>query len=207
MRLGFFIMKKLILIRHGETGFSLKGRYCGTQDVPLTKKGMYQAASLHKRFKKIHVDGVYSSDLTRCADTAKIVFDGQAIRLRKGLREIDFGDVSGLRYRDLKKKFPEIYDIWLKAPLRLKMPRGESLVDFKRRVEGAFSRIIKKNPGKVIAIVSHGGAIRVMLLKLQKMGLEKMWEIEQLPAAVNIVDFIDGRPRMTAVNDTSHMKG
>jgi len=200
-------MKRLILIRHGETDYSASRRYCGFQDIPLNTRGIRQSHKLKDRLKKIKVDRVYSSNLKRCLETAHIVFNDNLIYERKGLREIDFGSLAGLKYDDLKKKYPGIYKLWEKHPERLKMPKGEFLPAFARRVERCFDEIIKEGRGKAVAIVAHGGSIRIILLKLLKKGLDKMWEIEQNASALTVVDFTRGIPRVSKMNDTTHTRG
>lgn len=200
-------MKRLILIRHGQTHYSAKRRYCGFQDIPLNAVGVEQSRSLKRRLQRFKVDKVYSSDLKRCLDTASIVFENRIIHKRKGLREIDFGTLAGLRYDDLKSKYPEIYKLWSQRPEELKMPKGESVLDFARRVRRCFNNIAKENCGKVVAIITHGGSMRIILLKLLQEDLDKMWEIEQNTSALNVIDFVCGIPRISKMNDITHLKG
>ncbi|OGW75189.1 MAG: hypothetical protein A2Z72_03920 [Omnitrophica bacterium RBG_13_46_9] len=199
-------MKRLILIRHGETDYSVKRRYCGSQDIPLNTRGVRQSHRLKKRLKRSRIDEVYSSDLKRCLETACIVFGNTIVHKRKNLREIDFGLLAGLKYSDLKRKYPGIYKLWSEHPERLKMPGGESLPGFARRVERCFSGIARKNRGKNVAIVAHGGSIRIILLKLLKKDLGKMWEIEQSASALNVIDFAQGAPKISKINDTAHLR-
>jgi len=199
-------MKKLIIIRHGETDYSAAKRYCGFQDVPLNRNGVKQAERLGRRLKKTKVDRVYSSDLLRARETARVAFGGRKINALRCLREINFGSIAGLRYDDLKKKYPGIYRLWAERPELLKMPGGESLARFSARVERCLAGIARKNKGKSVAIVSHGGPIRVILLKLMKKGLDKMWDIEQNAAALNVVSFKSGEAKILKMNDTSHLR-
>ncbi|MBL7069421.1 MAG: histidine phosphatase family protein [Candidatus Omnitrophica bacterium] len=200
-------MKRLILIRHGETQYSKKGQYCGFEDASLNATGVEQSHRLKQRLRSFKVDKVYSSDLKRCLDTACIVFGNKVIHKRRGLREINFGALVGLRYDDLKKEYPELYRLWPRSPEKLKMPKGEHMLDFTRRVKRCFNEIARKNRRKVVVIVAHGGSLRVILLKLLKKTLDKMWEIEQETAAFSVIDFVGGVPKILKINDTSHLKG
>lgn len=180
-------MKKLILIRHGETDYTEQRRYCGHGDVPLNARGIEQAEYLRAKLKNIKIDTIYSSDLKRALQTAKIAFPKRIIYRRKGLRENDFGRFSGLTYEEAGKTYPRAYSLWMHNPLDAKIPGGENLPNFAKRVEGCFKRIFDRNPKKTVAIVSHGGAIHIILLKLRKQGLDKFWDIAVKTAAVNIV--------------------
>ena len=67
-------MKKLILLRHGESQWNLENRFTGWKDVPLTKKGIIEAKSAGKLMKKnnIKIDLIFSSVLQRANETAII---------------------------------------------------------------------------------------------------------------------------------------
>ena len=67
-------MEKLILIRHGQTDYTLQRRYCGHEDIPLNDYGIKQVTRLRKRLNNIRIDNVYSSNLKRALETAQILF-------------------------------------------------------------------------------------------------------------------------------------
>lgn len=185
-------MKKLILIRHCETDYTLQRRYCGHEDIALNDKGIEQAKVLNAKLKNIKIDRIYSSDLRRAFQTAKIAFQNRIIFKRKGLREIDFGQFSGLTFDEAGKTYPDVYKTWLSNPKNVKIPKGESLSDFAKRIERCFRRISNQNSGKTVALVSHGGPMRLIILKILRQGLDKFWDVRLDPTAVNIIDFKDG---------------
>ncbi len=199
-------MKKLILIRHGETDYTLQRRYCGHEDISLNARGIEQANYLRYKLKNIKVDRVYSSDLKRTFQTAKIIFQNKIIYKRKKLREIDFGVFSGLTLEDVNRLYPDVYKAWLDNPANVKIPEGESLPGFVRRVEKSFNKIFNQNMKKTVALVSHGGTIRVILLKMLRQDLDKFWNIQQDSTALNIIGFKNGIPEIIKINDTSHLK-
>lgn len=194
-------MRKLILIRHGETNYTALGKYCGHKDIPLNKKGMVQADRIWLKLKKTKVDKVYSSDLKRTLQTAKIVFKDKEIFKKKDLREIDFGRFCGLTIKETFRLYPKIYKVWLNKPLDVKMPEGESVADFTKRVLRCFRSISNQNLKKTVAIVSHGGPIRIILLNLLKLGIDRFWDIEQDVAAVNIIEFQNRVPKILKINN------
>ena len=67
-------MTRLILIRHGETDYNLQNRYCGFSNPPLNNKGIWQSKRLIERLTDLRIDKIYSSDLKRAYQTAKMVF-------------------------------------------------------------------------------------------------------------------------------------
>lgn len=199
-------MKKLILIRHGETDYGLQGKYCGYDDIPLNANGIKQANCLRAKLKKIRIDIVYSSDLKRAYQTAKIIFQNKVIHKRKGLREIDFGQFSGLTFEEANRLYPDVYKIWLNNPANAKIPDGENLHNFAKRVKGSFNKIFKQNMKKTVALVTHGGPIKIVLLKILNQDLDKFWDIQQDLAALNIIEFRNGTAKVVRINDTLHLK-
>jgi len=189
-------MKKLFLIRHGETEFTRAGKYCGHGDVPLNASGIKEARALGRKLKNVKIDKIYSSDLRRALETAKIVFPNRRILKRRGLREIDFGKFVGLTIEEAGKRYPRIYDAWANNPDHVKIPNGEAMRDFAKRVRKCFVRIYNENARKRVAIITHGGALRVILFKIQKQGLDNFWGIKHATAAVRTIEFKNGTAKI-----------
>lgn len=201
------MLKKLILIRHGETEYSLKGWCCGQKDIPITSKGIGQAKLVHKALKSFKIDAVYTSDLQRVRHTAAIVFPGRKPIIRKTLREIDFGRFSGLTYPQIKRQYPREYATFKKDIINARIPGGERFSSFKQRIERALERILNENSrADTVAIVGHINPIRVMLLKITGESPERFWKIKQTPGAINTVIFKNNRPASIGINDTRHLK-
>lgn len=195
-------MKRLILVRHGETIYSLQEKCCGQKDAALNVKGVKQAEQLQAKLKNVKVDRVYSSDLKRAYQTAKIIFNNKIIHKRKGLREIDFGQFTGLTYKEISRLYPSIYKTLMDNLAKAKMPKGESIHNFAKRVERSFNKIFEQNAAKTVAIVCHINPIRIIFLKILKQKLDKFWNIRQDVAAVNIIEFKRKIPKVIKINDT-----
>jgi alpha-ribazole phosphatase len=165
---------RLLLIRHGETDWTKKKRYCGSNDIPLNAVGRKQAARLEKKVRGEKIDSVYCSDLRRASGFAGIAFKGREIIPHAGLREMNFGIFEGLTHDQLGKKFPRLYSAWLKRFGSVTPPDAERFVSFRMRVRKTFKEIIAKNKGKTCAVVSHGGVMMVMFADI--VGKKKIWE-------------------------------
>ncbi|MFZ2603496.1 MAG: histidine phosphatase family protein [Candidatus Omnitrophota bacterium] len=195
---------RLILIRHGETEFNLKKRYCGFLNVSLSERGKKQAQCLHERLKRIKIHKVYSSDRTRAIQTAEIVFKKARIEKNSSLREIHFGCFEGLTYDEIMQKYPDIYKKWLKDPFSIKIPKGEHLRDFKKRITKTLNKIISGNRNKTIALVCHGGAISIFITGILK--TRNFWEQIPRSASMSIVEYKNNTPKIKSLNDISHLK-
>lgn len=201
------VSTKVILIRHGETDWSYQKRYCGFTDIDLNEKGRRQARRLHKRLSKETIHKVYSSDMKRTLQFAKIVFKDLPAEQLVDLREMNFGIFEGLTYQDIMEKYPRIYRNWLENPLDIIIPRGEGLNSMARRVRKALRRIIFHNSNKTVAVFTHGGPIRVILCDILGLDLKEVWKIEQELANISIIEFVEGRGKVHLLNDISYLNG
>lgn len=199
-------MIRLILIRHGQTDYSLQNRYCGLCDPPLNKKGIWQSKKLAARLRGLDFDKVYSSDLKRAYQTAKIIFKNNSIEKIADWREMNFGLFEGLKYEEIIKIYPKLYSNWINNPEKVQISHGESLTDLSKRVNERLSFILSRKENKTLAVVTHSGPIRIVLCKALKLGLGMFWQIEQKLAALNIIDYVKQSSAVVVkMNDISHL--
>lgn len=154
-------MTRILLARHGETDWNRLGRWQGHADPPLNDAGRAQAAQLAERLAGDGIAAIYSSDLTRASQTARVVADrlGLDVVEDRGLREIDVGAWSGLTRAEVEQRFPEGYARWLGGEIG---HDGETRDELTLRVVGAVERIAAAHPEGTILVVTHGGAIRAL---------------------------------------------
>ena len=199
-------MTKLILIRHGETDYNLQRKYCGFSDPPLNKKGILQAEKLTDRLRGIKIDKIYSSDSKRACETANIIFIDNLIEALQDFREMNFGVFEGLRYDEIIKKYPRLYKNWSNNPAKVKIPQGETLRDLGERVKKRLSFILSQHGNRKVALITHGGPIRVILCDALKLDLNSFWKIKQDIATLNVIDYPENSsPTVVKMNDTSHL--
>ena len=174
---------KILLIRHGETTGDVEDRYGGSYDDPLTEKGCEQLQETAQRLVGIQVDKLYSSTLLRARQSADIINSvlKTQFELLDGLRERDYGVLGGLTKQEALKQYPEAVELH-KDPINTD-PAGESQADFGERVLNTF-KSISNQKYDVVAIVSHGGPIKVILRHLnlslpEKIGDGEIIEIHQ----------------------------
>ena len=197
-------MVKLILIRHGVTKWNREKRYCGSKDIGLSDEGRSQVKLLSGRLNADGFDRIYCSDRKRATQTARILFKKAQIISKRGLREIDFGALEGLRHEEIIVKYSSAYEKWLKDPFANNIPRAEPMNGFKKRVEGALSKIVRSNSGNAVAVVCHGGVIGIFLNGILKNN--NFWRCVPLPASVTVIEHKNGKLRLKKFNDTAHLK-
>ena len=142
----------LWLVRHGETDWNAEGRFQGWTDVPLNETGREQAEQLRELLSTSRFDGVWSSDLERAVETARIAIGEPAVDRR--LRELDFGDLEGSVWSELDTETRD----GLKEFESFQSPGGESAAVFVRRV---FAFLDELDSGRHV-VFAHGGVIRAI---------------------------------------------
>ena len=148
----------------------------------LSPRGRQQARRLAKFLRPRKIEAIYSSPMKRVQQTlAPFLKNGApAQTILPGLREVDFGDWTGLNWEKVCEKFNLLTHEWLDHIERGVAPNGESGPALRARVEPCLRKIIARHPGQTSAIFCHGGVARVILSILLKLPLPKTnaFEIE-----------------------------
>lgn len=145
-------MVKLWLVRHGETEWNAQRRFQGWTDIGLTEVGRGHARELADMLAGRRFTGIWSSDLIRAVETARIAF-GEPTPDRR-LRELDFGELEGSVWDELD----DATRTQLAAFDGFAAPGGESVQEFKQRVLEFVGLL---HTGDHL-IVTHGGVIRML---------------------------------------------
>jgi len=174
-------MTRLVLCRHAAEGNAA------------------QARELAAALASVRLEAVYTSPLARAAATA------EAIARERGLvpievaelREIEFGEVAGLAF----DQFPaQLQTELLTRPLTVRFPGGETYGELRERVCRALADIVAAHREQAVAVVTHAGSIRAALSAWLGIADDAIFRIDQRPAAVNVVDWLDGVPLVRLVN-------
>jgi broad specificity phosphatase PhoE len=166
---------RLLLIRHGEVEPRYQGAFGGRIDMNLSERGHEQAKLLAKFLRGRKFDAIYASPMKRVQQTFAPSARHHRVKqiILPGLREIDFGDWTGLGWDAVREKFGIQPYEWLEKIELGVVPNGESTVHFSKRVKPCLTKIIRENRGKTVAIFCHGGVIRMMLAILLNLPLSK----------------------------------
>ena len=199
---------RIFLVRHGATVLTAEDRFAGATNVALSDEGREQAHRLAHRLASEPIAAVYASPLDRTMETARIAVGphGLDVMPREGLREISHGRWEGLKRSEVEAQFPDEAADWDKDPYTFAPEGGESGLAVTARALPALLDIVRAHPGGHVLVVSHKATIRLLLSSLLGFDPRRYRDnLDQSPAALNIVDFKDTvRARLTLFNDTSH---
>jgi probable phosphoglycerate mutase len=199
---------RVFLIRHGATVLTAEDRFAGATDVELSKEGCKQARRLGERLRTERVAAVYSSPLQRTIETATLIAHPHDLEVqrRDGLREISHGRWEQMTRREVEQRFPEEAAAWEEDPYTFAPVGGESGLAVTARALPVLLDIVRAHPEENVIIVSHKATIRLLLSSLLGFDPRRYRDnLDQAPAALNIVDFKDAaHARLTLFNSISH---
>ena len=202
-------MLRVYFVRHGETDWNLEGRLQGLTDTPLNSKGLAQANSLGERLaEEGGFNALYASTLRRAYKTGEIIGARLGLEPIRDLRlvERDMGSVEGLTGAEIETRFPDIYLAWRAGERRVPFPGEEPRQDFQRRLSEFLQEIQARHADCKIAVITHGGAMGMIMATLMHLDLERRFPFWFDNASFSIVEFGGPVPRVLALNDTCHLR-
>src|SRR5690348_7218296 len=135
---------RLWLVRHGVTLWNLEQRLCGHHDIPLSDRGYLQARWLARRLRLENICAIYSSDLRRAYETARLIADQQPasvpLHISPVWREMSFGDWEGLTYQQIATEYKNELSFFT-DPVHSTPPNGESFPHLVQRICSAFANL------------------------------------------------------------------
>jgi probable phosphoglycerate mutase len=197
----------MLLLRHGQTEFSVQRRYSGRGDPELTPLGHAQAAGAAERLARgPAIAAVLASPLRRARQTAEAVAaaTGAPLVVREGLVETDFGAWEGLTFPEARARDPQRHAEWLGSE-EVAPPGGESFAAVGRRVAVERGELLAAYPGATIVLVTHVTPIKMLLRDALQGGPGILYRLHLDPGSLSIVEWYpDGGASVRLVNDTGH---
>ncbi len=155
-------LRRLVLLRHGQTDYNLAGRMQGHLDSLLTTVGREQAVAIAPEIVRMTPDRLISSDLRRAMHTADIIGDaaGIPVKLDPRLRETHLGEWQGSTVGEIEQTWPGAIAYWRSDPAWAP-PGGESRIDVVRRCRPVVEELDDEvsGPNATAVLVAHGGMI------------------------------------------------
>ena len=197
----------VLLVRHGQTKSNVTGYYMGWSNEDLSEIGYTQVRSLSSRLASLPIASVYSSPLQRTRATATILAKphGLEVETPDGLIEIQLGDWQGLHIDEVKQRWPELWQQSRTDPSEITMPNGESFQQVTERAIRGFDKIVAANQGKQVIIVSHEIVVKVLVAYALGVSNSIYRRFEINNASLSAIRVIDGKARLSTLNDTSHL--
>lgn len=155
---------KIHLIRTGPTATGPDKPYVGQTDLPVCAQGLRELEALRAAFRYPAVDMVFSSPLTRCLQTAEVLYPDIEAETVQGLMDMNLGEFQGRTFAQLRGN--SAFAAWLDNSRDNAPPGGEQTEAFQRRIVAALEKIFRRmmdTGATSAAAVTHGGVIMSLL--------------------------------------------
>lgn len=171
--------RRIVVLRHGQTTYNAAGIWQGRLDAPLSQLGRQQAGDAAAALSAYGIDLIYSSDLSRAADTARAL--GAAIGIDPvydaRLREIDVGEWAGMTTVQVTEQFPDEQDAIARGEDLKRGRTGESVAEVAGRARLFLDDVVESlAPGVTAALVTHGVTGRTLCAELVGMSQGVAWQ-------------------------------
>lgn len=198
---------KIIIVRHGQTEWNIRGIRQGHLDSRLTERGLAQAKALGQRLGREKFTALYSSDLGRAVQTAQEVSSvtGHAIIKDARLRERHLGIFQGLNAEEINAKYPEERRLMRTSGPGYVIPGGESMVQQVERNVAFLDNLAQKHEGETIVVVTHGGVVSGFFRYTLAIPLEAPRRFEFVNAGLNVFAREDDNWMLLTWGDISHL--
>jgi broad specificity phosphatase PhoE len=183
----------VVLVRHGQTEWSLSGQHTGSTDVPLTAEGCRQAEAVRPRLAGRRFALVLSSPLSRALQTCRLAGLGDEVQVRDDLREWDYGDYEGLTSKQVREERPDWY------LFDDGCPNGETAPEVGARLDRVVAEL--RDAGGDAAVFGHGHALRVLGARWLGLDPEQAGRFGLATATVSVLGGEHGRPAMWLWNE------
>jgi alpha-ribazole phosphatase len=195
-------MTRFWLVRHGALVEEARNRCYGALDFTLSETGRAQVTRAAEYLASQPISAIYTSSLSRAVESARIIAEPSStpIHIAPDLREMNFGDLEGLTYDEIATRHPEVYRRWMNAPTEVLFPNGESFSEMRVRVLRAFAAIQAETEGRTVAIVTHGGVIRILIAWALGMPDNCVFRLAQDHGAISLLTLTDGCPTVELLN-------
>lgn len=193
---------RLFLLRHGEVEERYHRVFGGRIDMELSPRGHEQARTLAGFLRRRPIDAIYTSPMRRAQQTLAPLASHcpKPAIARPEFREVDFGDWTGLTWEQVHSRYQISAFDWLEQIERGAIANAETGTAFRARVEPALRQIVRDHAGQSVAIVCHGGVVRMMLSILLDLPLPKLASFEIDYASVSQVERHERKTEVTLVN-------
>ena len=190
--------RELVLIRHGETEWTITGQHTGRTDIPLTAAGNHEAKLLASRLAGRRFATVLTSPLQRAADTCRLAGFGDVAEITEDLLEWDYGDYEAMTTAQIREVRPT-WTLWNDG-----VPRGEDARRVGQRVDRVLQRI-RASDGNAL-LFAHGHVLRVLAARWLGLAPSKGRLFALRPATLSVLGYERETPVIRTWGDDHHLR-
>ncbi len=153
-------MGEIVVLRHGQTEWSLSGQHTGVTDLPLLPEGEQQARRLTEDLGRRTFAAVWTSPRQRAVRTAELA-GLRATATDEDLVELDYGGYEGRTTAEISEEMGRTWSIWVDGAIPGDTP-GETLADVGVRVDRVLDRARPLLEDGDVVLIAHGHVLRIL---------------------------------------------
>ncbi|MET7856846.1 histidine phosphatase family protein [Streptomyces sp. NPDC005318] len=193
---------RILLARHGQTEWSVKGNHTGRTDIPLLDAGREGAKLLGERLhRKPWADlpglEVRTSPLVRARETCDIAGFADRAQPWDALMEWDYGAYEGMTPAEIQAIRPGWF-IW-----RDGVPEGETLSELSARADEIVDWA--RSADRDVLVFAHGHILRALGARWLGEDVSFASRIRLDPTSLSVLGWAYGAPALERWNDTGHL--
>jgi broad specificity phosphatase PhoE len=195
---------RLYLLRHGEVEARYHRVFGGRIDMELSPLGHEQVKAAADYFQRHPPHVMYASPMKRVQQTLAPLAKWTGLQpiILPGLREVDFGAWTGLSWDQVYERHKVSAFDWLNQLETGSIAEAESTGEFRARVDEALRQMLEQSPNKEIAVVAHGGTIRMLLALILDLPFTKMAAFDIEYASITRVKIVPNKTEVELLNFT-----
>lgn len=197
-------MRRMYIVRHGETVANTQGHLSGQSETPLTEKGARQAELLGHRLADERFSRIFVSDLGRAVATAEAVaahHPNVPVEQHRTLRECSWGEWEGRAFHEFNQaRSQHTGDV-----VDFKPTGGESLRELRKRAKEFIVSVLTSLDDGTYLIVAHSVINKTLIFSLLQRSWSEWSKLHQRNTCVNIIEIVDGWGREVCLDCTRHL--
>ena len=197
---------KILLVRHGETIANKTQLVLGTSEVPLTRLGRRQAKAVAQKISSMETPPrlLFSSPYWRAKETAEYIskMTGLTPIYLDGLKEMDSGEMEGIKASEMNDKYPEYMAQWRRDHSTARPPGGETLGEVHTRAWKSTLEIFNNYNQDIIAIVAHLFPIQGIICNVLGIHSNDFEKLNINLGSISSIEIANDSYRLISMNET-----
>ena len=197
---------KILLVRHGETIANKTQLVLGTSEVPLTRLGRRQAKAVAQKISSMETPPrlLFSSPYWRAKETAEYIskMTGLTPIYVDGLKEMDSGEMEGIKASEMNDKYPEYMAQWRRDHSTARPPGGETLGEVHTRAWKSTLEIFNNYNQDIVAIVAHLFPIQGIICNVLGIHSNDFEKLNIDLGSISSIEITNDSYRLISMNET-----
>lgn len=171
----------IYLVRHGELYWKDNIKKCiGITDIKLNEEGIKKAKLAGDFFKDKNINKIYTSNLSRCKQTAEIISSilNVTYHIENKLTEVNMGIWENKSFDYIKMKYPQEYKSRGSNISTFRIEGGETFQECYERSNHILQKLTKENYNNNIVIISHSCVIKSIICSITNMPIDEILSIK-----------------------------